>query len=194
MQREPSSVTELDEAGLVRAVQGGDAAAYAPLVAHHLPHIHAFIALKLPVPHLVDELAHETFVFAYRQLHAFKAGTSLRAWLRAIAANKVRAEIERYLREQANHLRYTEHRLLELSLAQPDDAVAAEIEAMQDCLGQLPAYQRQLLDWRYHDAVPADEMARRLERSVAWIRTMLFRIRQQLRDCIEAKLAQEAAP
>ena len=54
MQREPSSVTELDEAGLVRAVQGGDAAAYAPLVAHHLPHIHAFIALKLPVPHLVD--------------------------------------------------------------------------------------------------------------------------------------------
>lgn len=194
MHRDPSNTVELDEAALVRAVQGGDAAAYTPLVAHHLPHIHAFIALKLPVPHLVDELAHETFVFAYRQFHTFAPGTSLRAWLRAIAANKVRAEVERYLREQANRLRYTEHRLLELSLAQPDDAAAAEVEAMQDCLGRLPAYQRQLLDWRYHDAIPADEMARRLERSIAWIRTMLFRIRQQLRDCIETKLSQEAAP
>lgn len=192
MNKEPANTVQRDDADLVRAVQGGDAAAYAPLVARHLPHIHAFIALKLPVPHLVDELAHETFVFAYRQLHTFTPGSALRAWLRAIAANKVRAEIERYVREQTNRLRYTEHRLLEDALARPDESAAAEVEAMQECLGQLPANQRQLLDWRYHDDCPADEMARRLSKTIVWVRTTLFRIRQQLRECIEARQTQRS--
>jgi RNA polymerase sigma-70 factor (ECF subfamily) len=177
-----------DDAALVAAVQQGEADAFAPLLDRHLPAIHAFIALKLPVPHLVDELAHDTFVFAYRNIARFSAGTSLRAWLRAIAANKVRAETERYRREQSNQLHFTEHRLLELAGAQSDDDASREVEAMQRCIEEVPPHLRRVLDLKYHDEYSAEEMAERLQRSVPWVRTTLFRIRQQLRDCITARL------
>jgi DNA-directed RNA polymerase specialized sigma24 family protein len=52
---------EPDDAALVEAVQRGDAHAFELLVDHHLDHLHAFISLRLPVPHLVDEITHETF-------------------------------------------------------------------------------------------------------------------------------------
>ena len=52
------------EASYVKAVQAGDTRAFEPLVDMHLDHLRAFVALKLPVAHLVNEIAHETFVFA----------------------------------------------------------------------------------------------------------------------------------
>lgn len=176
---------------LVEAVRRDDTGAFAPLLDRHLGRVHAFIALKLPVPHLVDEIAHETFVFAYRNLDRFTPGTSLPAWLRAIAANKVRAEIERYCRERSNRLGYAEHRLIELAASTPDEDASREAEAMRFCLEEVPSNLRELLRMKYGARCSADEMARRLSRSAAWVRTTLFRVRQQLRACIETRLKEE---
>jgi RNA polymerase sigma-70 factor (ECF subfamily) len=71
-----------DEAALVLAAQAGDAAAFESLVRGHLRHVRTFVALRAPVSHLVDEIAHDTFVFAHQRLTEFEPGTSLRAWLR----------------------------------------------------------------------------------------------------------------
>jgi RNA polymerase sigma-70 factor (ECF subfamily) len=173
---------------LVVAVQGGDLRAFDPLVERHLDAVHAFVALKLPVPHLVDDLTHETFVFAFRHIAEFTPGTSFRAWLRAIAANKVRAEIERHLREERNRLAYAERRELDEALATPATPDAPEIEALHACLDAVPDPLRTLLNLRYHDEHSSEEIATRLGRSLAWVRTTLCRVRQQLRDCIERKL------
>ena len=64
------------EDALILKVQAGDLQAFEPLVDQHLPPVRAFIALRTPAAHLVDELAHETFVYAFRNIHAFGAGTS----------------------------------------------------------------------------------------------------------------------
>jgi hypothetical protein len=50
---------------LLRRVQVGDIEAFTPLVRRHLPLVRAFVALRLPVPNLADEITHETFVFAF---------------------------------------------------------------------------------------------------------------------------------
>ena len=97
-------------------MQAGNTAAFEPLVDAHLDHIRALTALKLPLAHFVDELAHETFVFAFRNIAGFTAGTAFRSWLRAIATNLIRAELQRYARAQANQLGYTRARLLETDL------------------------------------------------------------------------------
>ena len=173
---------------LAAAVQAGDLHAFDPLVERHLDAIHAFVALKLPVAHLVDEITHETFVFAFRRLAEFTPGTSLRAWLRAIAANKIRAEIERYSREERNRLAYAEQRALDEAIAEPTPPDSRELEALTDCLEAVPDHLRTLLNLRYHDGSSSEEIAGRLQRSLAWVRTTLCRARQQLRDCIERKL------
>ncbi len=180
--------TLLDDAALVLAVQHGRTQAFDPLVDRHLSQIHAFVALKLPVAHLVDEITHETFVAAYRMIREFTAGTNLRAWLRAIAGNLVRAELGRFQREQQNKLGYAERREIDLALAEDDELTSAEAEALQACLERVPSAQRKLLDLRYRDGCGSEEIGVRLERSIAWVRTTLFRLREHLRQCIEHKL------
>lgn len=63
-----------------------------------------------------------------------------------------------------------------------------ELEALTDCLAAVPDHLRSLLHLRYHDERASEEIAGRLQRSVAWVRTTLCRVREQLRDCIERKL------
>jgi DNA-directed RNA polymerase specialized sigma24 family protein len=99
MHRTPSTPEPTDEAELVTAVQHGDASAFTPLVDQHLDAIHAFVSVKLPVAHLADEITHDAFAFACRNLERFTPGTSFRAWLRAIAANKCDSGGERAMRE-----------------------------------------------------------------------------------------------
>jgi RNA polymerase sigma factor (sigma-70 family) len=120
MRPTPDTEANQEEAALVAAVQGGDLQAFEPLVRRHLDAIHAFVALKLPVAHLVDELTHETFVVAFRCIEQFAPGTSFRAWLRAIAMNRIRAEIERQTRDERNRLAYSEQRILELAGRDPN--------------------------------------------------------------------------
>ena len=175
----------------VQAVQRGDHQAFEPLLDRHLQHVRAFLALKAPIPQLVDELAHETFVFAFRNLEKFTPGTSFRAWLRAIAWNLLRAEIQRFSREQANQARYAAQDLDEW-MRQPAEAqTSREVEHLEECVRQIPAPMKELLALKYHEDCSSDEIAKRLDRSLAWVRTVLFRLRQQLKECIEAKLAKE---
>jgi RNA polymerase sigma-70 factor (ECF subfamily) len=184
----PHNDWQLDDIALVQAVQRGEARAFEPLLDRHLAAIHAFVALKLPVAHLVDELTHETFVSAYRLMPEFSAGTNLRAWLRAIAANLVRTELTRFHREQANKLGYVERREIDLALAEADELSSREADALRECLEAVPPAMRALLDLKYHDGCHSEEIGARLERSMAWVRTTLFRVRQQLKECIESKV------
>lgn len=178
-----------DDVALVEAVQRGELAAFGPLVERHLDAIHAFVSLKLPVPHLVDEITHETFVFAFHRIADFTAGTSFRAWVRAIAGNKVRAEVERYHREERNRLAYSERCALEEALRETAPQDSRELEVLNDCLKEVPENLRTLLDLKYRDESSSAEIAQRLEQSLAWVRTTLCRVRQQLRECVERKLS-----
>ena len=178
-----------DESELVLAAQAGDQDAFASLLDAHLPHVRTFLALKAPVPQLVDEIAHDAFVFAYRHLDEFRPGTSFRAWVRAIAWNLLRDEVQRFAREQRNLDRlaawHVEASLDEVSGAEPP----AEAEHLQYCLEELPEPLRELIVLKYREESSTDEIAARLKRSLVWVRVSLFRVRAQLRECIEAKLS-----
>ena len=189
--RQPADPSD-DDRWILRA-QAGNPAAFAPLVDAHLAAVRAFIALRLPVPHLVDELAHETFVFAYRHLASFEAGTSFRAWLRAIAANLARAETQRFRRQETNRARLAAEPPAAENPAAPTLRETREAELLAGCLGQLTPELRRLLALKYTDEKSSGEIAGAFARSVEWVRVTLFRVRRQLRACIESKLAQEAA-
>ncbi|MCD6052094.1 MAG: rpoE 4 [Verrucomicrobia bacterium] len=185
----PVKTGEIDEAALVRAVQSGEVKAFEPLVDAHLDHLRAFIALKLPVTHLVNEIAHETFVFAFRNIRHFEAGTSFWAWLRAIAGNLTRAELQRFRREQVNQLGYARHRLLEAGLAQASSSESDEVEHLRRCVEELPDHMRTLVTLKYRQDLSIEQIATQLSRTQTAVWQALFRLRQQLKLCIENKLA-----
>jgi RNA polymerase sigma-70 factor, ECF subfamily len=178
---------DIDDASLVREIQQGDLTGFEQLLDRHVHHVRTFLALKAPVGHLVDELTHETFVFAFRNIREFTSGTSFQAWLRAIAWNLLRAEIQRFSREQVNQARFAAQYICQLTQTAADSCAAEEIEFMEHCLKQVPPRMRELLGLKYRDDHSSQEIAQRLNQSVAWVYTMLFRVRQQLKDCIEQK-------
>ena len=187
MSQFPSNDVSSD-AALIARVQRGEHDAFAQLVGAHLAPVRAFVAMKLPVPHLADELTHETFVFAFQQLGNFELRTSFRAWLRAIAFNLVRRELLRFGREQRNLTRLEQEQVGILIRESEKDSMMDEAKFLEECLTLLPEPMRRLVDERYRQGHGSDEIAANWQRSPEWVRVTLLRVRRKLRECIETKM------
>ncbi|MCF6313579.1 MAG: sigma-70 family RNA polymerase sigma factor [Verrucomicrobiales bacterium] len=182
-----NDVQEIEEDDLICAVQAGDLAAFEQLIHLHSSRVRAFVSMRLPVSHLVDEIAHEAFVFAYRHMDDFTVGSNFGAWLRAIANNLVRAEVLRYSRSVKNQQNYLEHCLVESSQDQGLKPESPMVLYLEECLGDLPEGQRELLQRRYKLSESTRDMAQGMDQSEAWVRTTLCRVRRALRACVEHK-------
>ncbi|MFN0078954.1 MAG: RNA polymerase sigma factor [Prosthecobacter sp.] len=188
----PSSSTPPTDASLARLVERGDEAAFRKLMEQHLQRLRSFLALRAPVPDLIDEVAHDTFVFAYQNLGDFTEG-SMQPWLRSIAHNLLRDRLKAYARETIKHERYSEMIRWEMTLGAVDKPVSDESDRLAACLEKLGPHQRTVLDLRYELQLSSDEIAQRTGRSTLAVRTLLMRVRQQLRKCIESQLQQTPA-
>src|SRR6185369_4968552 len=145
---DPVPSPDPDDAELIRRVQAGDVDAFAPLVRRHVPAIQAFIALRLPMAN-ASEMTHETFVFAFRNLAKFEAGTQFRAWLRAIASNLIRAELQRFAREQVNLSRLEQAQIGAFSRGTEPEPATDGAAFLEECLNELPDHTRRLIEERY---------------------------------------------
>lgn len=176
------------DAALIARIQRGDDRGYAELLKVHLTSVRAFVAMKLPVAHLADELTHETFVFAFQNLKGFEVQHSFRAWLRAIALNLVRRELQRFARERKNQSRFQQEQIHLLISEVERKQTADEIGFLEECIASLPESMASLIADRYHKGRTSDEIAADWQRSPEWVRVTLLRVRRQLRECIETKL------
>lgn len=185
MHSQDRSDGQIAEDELIREVQAGNLAAFEQLIQAHSSRLRAFVSMRLPVSHLIDEIAHEAFVFAYRHLNEFTPGSNFGAWLRAIANNLVRAEVLRYSRSAKNQENYLEHCLVESAQGQGLKPESALVVYLEECLGGLPDGQRELLQRRYELTESTRDMAAAMGQSEAWVRTTLCRVRRALRACVE---------
>lgn len=175
-----------DERDLTLRAQEGDLGAFETLMQRYVKRVRAYIAVRAPADHLVDDITHDTFVYAFHHLGDFTAGTALGAWLRAIAGNLLRAEVQRFSRERANKLKLAEQLRFEQAehWANRHGSDHYLIDALESCLTELPESSAQLIDYRYRKNLSTAEIADATGQSHAWVRTTLFRIRQQLKDAI----------
>lgn len=179
---------------LARQVADGDEAAFRTLMDRHLQLLRSYVALRAPVPDLIDEVAHDAFVFAYQNLSDFTSG-SLQPWLRSIAHNLLRDRLKAYARESVKHERYSEQVRWEMALAAAEKPTGGgggdESEHLVNCLQKLRHHQRTTLELRYESQLSSEEIAQRTGRSTLAVRTLLMRVRQQLRECIETAMQQK---
>jgi RNA polymerase sigma-70 factor (ECF subfamily) len=178
------------DAALLRA-QAGDPDAYGPVVAAHQARLRAFIAGYVPRSSWVDDLAQQTFVSAYRSLGSFKVGTDFYAWLRQIAYNHLRAELERTNRRrrlEADYIQELAAAELSRRLERPDPN-DDRLDALRDCVSLLPETSMQIVQRHYRDGAPLAEIAGSLGRPAGSLKVTLFKIRVRLKECIERKRA-----
>ena len=184
------TITEPEIEEAIALVQGGNVEAYRTVLTFYHRHLRNLIAGFCPPSVDSDEIAHLAFVQAYRTIAKYRRNTNFFAWLAAIARNALQCELEKVQRRARNEKNYLDHLLAQqldrLASEHPEDT-ARWSSFLDECLSQLRADARALVELRYRDGVRVQEIALREGRSPDAVSVQLFRLRSILRDCITAK-------
>jgi RNA polymerase sigma-70 factor, ECF subfamily len=181
-------MSALDCDSLVLAVKAGNADAYDQLVRLHQVALRAFLATYCPNWEVVDDLAQQTFMWAYEHLNEYTPGTRFQTWLKAIARNVLLAELKTKQRHSGRYRKYVE---FVINTSEQAELEKADVEedgmpsVLGQCLEKLPEDSRQLLQWRYQDDIATRELAVKTQKTETALRGTLFRIRQMLKRCVE---------
>jgi RNA polymerase sigma-70 factor (ECF subfamily) len=187
-----SEVTEAEVEQAIRDVQGGSAASYGTVVQFYARRIRALVAKHCPPSVETDEIAHLTFVTAYREIQRYQAGTQFFSWLGSIARMLVLAELKRVKRDSHNKHNYLEYETaqgLEEMAAEPAEAGESKIHALRACTAQLTEEHQSLLRMRYIEDYSIESLSKRLNKTLSAVKVQLFFIRKKLRDCVNRRIA-----
>lgn len=138
----------------------------------------------------VDDMAQEAFLVAYKQMHKFDANEDFGYWLRGIARNLIRNELAKNARQsRILDTSLTDFLLNELALQyQTPEQDGDEVQALAQCINQLPEKSRHLIAGKYHQEQHNAVLAEQNAMSETAVRIALMRIRNQLKSCINQQL------
>ena len=162
------------------------------MVADQHQQLRSFVRTLGVDPDWVDDLAQEAFLVAWRERESFDSQRDIGKWLRGIARNLVRNE----LRKDQRRKRILHEGLSELLIRLPEcETESAEwqrcqMSALRDCVEQLAPKSRRIVAGRYSDGWKAPDLADHLGMTAAAVRQALMRIREQLKQCIEIRMAE----
>lgn len=180
------------EASLVARAREGSKEAFCELVRLNQGAVHAFLARYIRSRDLVEDLAQETFLKAYRSLPAFQAASSLRAWFLGIARNEALMHLRAEERRRSHSLEAAVSGWLgeRVGTAGAGPGEADEKRAaLESCIKRLPERSAAMLADFYFRGLSPEEIARRAGRPKGTVAVALFRIREALRKCVRLEAA-----
>ena len=164
--------------------------AFEILVREHSPMLLTFIRALVRDSGAIDDVHQETLVTAWRKLDRFDRTRPFAPWLRGIAKNHVLNHYRKTRRLpihcQETVIAHLDARIGEIE-RRSGDTWPEKLEALDDCLGALPAPSRTLLDLHYREEMTTDRIAGRTDLNRETVKKRLQRIRSTLAQCLERK-------
>lgn len=169
------------EAELVTRAQAGDEAAFQALIDMHRQAVFRLCYLMLRDAQAAEDMAQETFLRAYQNLHRFEQGRPLRPWLLTIAANLCR-----------NHLRSLKRywdALWAIASVHDDEARLSpeqqviqrgDVQAVLDAIQQLRPAEREIIYLRYFLEMDVETTAQILDVRPGTVKSRLHRALKRL--------------
>ena len=138
--------------------------------------------------HTAEDILQEVSVVAVEKRETIESEAVLFAWLRTAARHRaldaVRAQSKQPLTLDESTLD-----LLETEWAATDDLGADLVmDALRHCLEELSPSARQVIDLRYREALGSQEIAERLNRSLAAVYKTTTRAHAALADCVKGQI------
>lgn len=147
-----------------------------------------YVRSLLPADPAAGDVAQQANATIWQKRAEFELGTNFKAWVFSIA----RYEVLNYRKRQARDARLVFSAELEQTIAaelsDAHDDIQRRHEALQHCLGKLPARNRDLILHRYSSAGTLAEYAARVGRSAGGLKVTLHRLRNALLACIQQQL------
>ncbi len=191
MSADPIATPQDSDLLLVERAQAGDQKAYGLLVLKYQRRIQRLIGRMVRDVDLVEDIAQETFIRAYRALHQFRGDAQFYTWLYRIAVNTAKKALlglkrdptvsESYLaRDDDDETSWqknepTTDETPETVLAAKE--IAAVVNAAMD---DLPAELKQAVTLREIEGLSYDEIALVMDCPIGTVRSRIFRAREAI--------------
>jgi len=182
----------------MEAVKQGDMDAFARLVEVHQAKVIGTAAKMLGDAGDAEDIAQQVFVRVWNSADRYEPTARFTTWLFTITRNLTFNELRRRKRHPVASLESElEERALQVQDMQSKLASHAMIEeeiqaAIQHAIDALPEVQRMAVILRRYQDVSYEEIGKILDLSVPAVKSVLFRARTQLRECLKGFLSEEA--
>lgn len=190
----PAKETEVQQ--LASRIRAGDRDAIADVVHTYLPQILRAARGSGLAPQRADEVTQETFKTFVESAHRFEGRSHVRTWLFGILYRKIAEERRDLAREQRNdpidevfESRFDANGSWLRPPRRPDTELESKESLRQigDCLQEAPSRQRTAFLLREVEGLATAEICKILEVTPTNLGVMLHRLRNRLRECLEAK-------
>lgn len=184
----------IEVAGDISAAQSGDQEAFGRLVRRYEKMLLAFAGCRIPHPDEAREAVQDTFVRAWQQMADFRSDGDFGVWLRSICRYMVLSRVKSYLRRKKKETDVHEQifllaaRQMNRPPEEPDTDLSCRLE---ECMKKLPARQQTLIADRYLHSLSTQTLSEKNGRTVTWVTSTLYRVRNVLRACIEKKTTEK---
>lgn len=191
--RVPSGASHDDHALVLRS-RRGSREAFAELVRRHQARVRGLLGAYLGGRAVVDDLAQDVFLAAFRYLDRYNGRDQFRVWVLGIARHRALMHLRTEIRRCASEPRAGRDQLAEWRLgfmeAEGEEPALHDraLQALTHCLGALPDRSSALISEHYIDGRSMADMARQRGKAEGTLRVTMFRIRQALRDCVRQRL------
>ncbi|WP_203758670.1 RNA polymerase sigma factor [Cellulomonas chitinilytica] len=182
----------MDEQGapdevLARRAALGDRGAFAAVVDRHGPAVYRYARRMLDDPRDTEDCVQEAFAAAWTSLPHFEGRSSLRTWLFAITAHKVRS-LQRRRSRTALPLPFAPDDEVDLRAVDPESSAEGTdlLEALHRALRELPSGQRSTWLLREVEGLTYDQIAEVSGTTASTVRGQLHRARAHLIRRMEA--------
>jgi RNA polymerase sigma-70 factor, ECF subfamily len=165
------------ESSVVALARTGDERAYTELVRRRQLSIRGLLSRLCRDSALADDLAQDTFLQAWRQLHTLKSDGAFGGWVRQIASN-VWLQHVRYRRESAQQLDSSPEASMEHSTSEAID--------LDRALARLMPIERLCIVLSYNEGMSHGQIAGMLGLPLGTVKTHIGRATEYLRSLLSA--------
>lgn len=192
------------DALLVERTLAGDAHAYELLVLKYQRRIQRLISRMVRDGDLVEDIAQETFIRAYRALHQFRGDAQFYTWLYRIAVNTAKKFLLELKRDPlvTQAARQTDGDEDETSRPgnepttdeKPESVLAANeiAQAVNAAMEALPEDLRQAVTLREIEGLSYEEIAAVMDCPIGTVRSRIFRAREAISARVRPLLAHQS--
>jgi RNA polymerase sigma-70 factor (ECF subfamily) len=173
-----------DEA-LLGAIAAGDQRAMQVLYARHHVRVYRFVLRLTQDRSLAEDVVSEVFLDVWRRAGGFKGKSQVSTWMLAIARYKALSALRAHSDAQLD-----EHAAM--SVIDPADDAETTMSKrdrsaiVQQCLSQLSALHREVLDLVYYHEKSVDEVAQIVGAPANTVKTRMFYARKRMQTLLEA--------
>jgi RNA polymerase sigma-70 factor (ECF subfamily) len=169
---------------LIKAIALGDRHAMEVLYSRHHVRVYRFSLRITGNATLSEDIVSEVFLDVWRCAHGFKASSQVSTWLLAIARNKSLSAVRRRVDAPLDDDKVT---TIEDPADDPEVLLHNKDRSalIRDCLSQLSAAQREVMDLVYYHEKSVEEVAQIVGAPASTVKTRMFYARQRMGELLK---------